>query len=148
MKTIKYVGSKEENIKYKKRPGAYAIIRRNEDDKIAIVTDGDFFFLGGGIENGETELDALRRELIEESGYTIKNINKLDEVGCFVYAEGKGYVEMISHVYVAEFDKKIAEPIEEDHTVIWVKPEDYVGKMFREWQEYILKQYIEKYQKK
>lgn len=142
---MKYVGSKELNIEYKKREGAYAIIRRNEDDKIAIVTDGDFFFLGGGIENGETEIDALRRELIEESGYTLRNINKLDSVGEFGYAEGKGYLEMISHVYVAEFDKKITEPIEKDHTVLWVNPKDYVGKMFREWQEYVLKQYIERY---
>lgn len=145
---MKYVVDKEENIEYKKRPGAYAIIRRNEDNKIGIVTDGDFFFLGGGIEEGETELEALKRELIEESGYTLKNIHKFDEVGEFGYAKGKGYLQMISYVYIAEFDEKVAEPIEKDHIVLWVNPEDYVGKMFREWQEYILKQYIKKEQGK
>lgn len=68
---MKIIGNKDANIEYKKRPGAYAIITRKEDDKIGIVTDGDFLFLGGGIEEGETELDALKRELIEESGYSI-----------------------------------------------------------------------------
>ena len=45
--------------------------------------------------------------------------------------------------YIAEFDKKVTEPIEKDHTVLWVKPEEYVSKMFREWQRYIMKRFIE-----
>ena len=50
---MKYVGSKEENIEYRKRPGAYAIIVDNNTDKVGIVTDGaDYFYLGGGIERG------------------------------------------------------------------------------------------------
>lgn len=141
---MKYIGKKEENIKYTKRPGAYAIIVNNTDNKIGIVTTGkDNFYLGGGIENGETELEALKRELIEESGYLIKNIRKFDEVGSFIDAEDKGYIEVIANVYIAEFDKKITEKIEKDHTVLWIDPEEYVGKMCREWQEYILKKYIE-----
>lgn len=139
---MKIIGDKELNIEYKKRPGAYAIITRKEDNKIGIVTDGEFFFLGGGIEEGETQLEALKRELIEEAGYTIKNIKKFDEVSSFINSEKKGYIEVIAYVYLAEFDKKIKEPIEKDHTVLWVKPEDYVGKMCRQWQEYILKEYI------
>ena len=115
---MKYVGNKEENIEYRKRPGAYAIIINKDDDKIGIVaTEGRYFYLGGGIEKGETKLETLKRELLEESGYTIKNIK--------------------------EFDKKVTEPIEKDHTVLWVKPEEYVSKMFREWQSYIMKRFIE-----
>ena len=61
--------SKEENVEYRKRPGAYAIIVNKDDDKVGIVTDGEaYFYLGGGIENGETKLEALKREMIEEAG--------------------------------------------------------------------------------
>lgn len=142
---MKYVGSKEENIEYRKRPGAYAIIINKDDDKVGIVTDGKaYFYLGGGIENGETKLDALKRELIEEAGYSLKNIKEFEEVGSHVFVEDKGFVEVIASVYIAEFDKKIAEPIEKDHTVLWIKPEEYVDKMYREWQRYIMKQFIEK----
>ena len=142
---MKYVGEKDNNIEYRKRPGAYSIIIRKEDNKIGIVTDGqDYFYLGGGIENEETQIEALNRELIEESGYTIKNIKKFDEVGSYIFADEKGYLEVQAYVYISEFDTKVAEPIEKDHKVLWVNPNDYVGKMYREWQEYILKEYIEK----
>ncbi len=142
---MKYIGSKEENIEYTKRPGAYAIIINKNSDKIGIVTDGrDYFYLGGGIEKGETKIEALKRELIEESGYSIKNIKEFEEVGSYIFSEDKGYLEVIASVYIAEFDKKIAEPIEKDHTVLWVKPEEYVSKMFREWQKYIMERFIEK----
>lgn len=141
---MKYVGNKEENVEYRKRPGAYAIIVNKNDDKIGIVTDGkDYFYLGGGIENGETKLEALKRELIEESGYSLKNIREFKEVGSHIFSEDKGYLEVVASVYIAEFDKKIAEPIEKDHTVLWVKPKEYANKMLREWQRYIMEKFIE-----
>ena len=141
---MKYVGNKEENIEYRKRPGAYAIIINKDDDKIGIVaTGGRYFYLGGGIEKGETKIEALKRELLEESGYTIKNIKEFEEVGSYIFAEDKGYLEVVASVYIAEFDKKVTEPIEKDHTVLWVKPEEYVSKMFREWQRYIMERFIE-----
>ena len=96
-----------------------------------------------GIEKGETKIEALKRELIEESGYSIKNIKEFEEVGTHIFAEDKGYLEVIASVYIAEFDKKITEPIEKDHTVLWVKPEEYASKMFREWQRYIMEKFIE-----
>ena len=100
--------------------------------------------LGGGIEEGETKLEALKREIIEEAGYSIKNVKEFTEVGSYLYSEKKGYIEVIASLYIAEFDKKITEPIEKDHTVLWVKPEEYEKKMFREWQRYIMKKFIEK----
>ena len=106
---MKYVGNKEENIVYKKRPGAYAIIINKDDDKIGIVaTEGRYFYLGGGIEKGETKLETLKRELLEESGYTIKNIkefSKFEEKGFFDYG-GSTIVQIIKKDNV-EIDNEI-----------------------------------------
>ena len=144
---MKYIGKKDENVEYRKRPGAYAIIVNKNDDKIGIVkviTDEgvENFYVGGGIEEGETKLEALKREMIEEAGYTIKNIKELEEVGSYIFAEDHGYIEVIASVYIAEFDKKVAEPIEKDHNVIWVKPEEIADKMYFEYHRHFLNKYI------
>lgn len=137
------IGKKVEGAKYTKRPATYVIIERKEDNKIAIATaDGTWFFLGGGIENGETELEALKRELIEESGYSIKNIKYFDKVAAWADGVKRGLLDVTATFYIAEFNKKIAKPIERDHKVFWVNPEEYKDKLFHEYQRYILKEYI------
>jgi 8-oxo-dGTP diphosphatase len=64
-------GSKIEGINYVDRPGAYAVIE-NHDQRIAVIeTSYGFFLPGGGIEPGETEIEALKREVLEEIGFRI-----------------------------------------------------------------------------
>lgn len=136
------IGTKIENITYTKREGAYAIIER-EDNKIAIATaDNDLFFLGGGIEQGENEIEALKRELIEESGYSIKDIKYFDKLTAYADGGERGPLDVTATFYVAKFDKKVTEPIEKDHKVLWVDPKEYVKKLYHEYQRYILKEYI------
>ena len=143
---MKYINNKEDGIDYKVRAGAYAIIKREEDNKIGIVTDGKgIFFLGGGIEKGEDRLNALKRELIEESGYSLKNIQLFNEISSYLYSESRGYLEVQASIYLAEFDEKVADPIEKDHEILWVDPNNYAGKLQFYWHNYILNEYIEKY---
>lgn len=139
------IGNKRECVVYTKRPASYVIIERKEDKKIAIATEGKtFFFLGGGIENEETEIEAVKREVIEESGYSIKHIKYFDKVTAWADGVKRGPLDVTATFYIAEFDKKIAEPIEKDHTVLWVNPSDYKDKLFHEYQRYILQEYISK----
>lgn len=137
------IGNKKEGVKYTKRPASYVIIEREEDKKIAIVTEGKtYFFLGGGIENKETEIEALKREVIEEAGYSIKNIKYFDKVTAWADGGKRGPLDVTATFYIANFDKKITEPIEKDHKVMWVNPNDYKNKLFHEYQRYILNKYI------
>lgn len=139
------IGNKVEGAKYTKRPASYVIIERKEDKKIAIATEGKtYFFLGGGIENEETEIDALKREVIEESGYSIKNIKYFNKVTAWADGVKRGQLDVIATFYIANFDKKITEPIEKDHRVLWVNPKEYKDKLFHEYQRYILDEYINK----
>lgn len=139
---MRRIGKKIEGLQYTKRPGAYAIIEREEDNKIAIATDGEYFFLGGGIEEGETEMEALKRELIEESGYCIKNIKYFDKVMAWADGGDRGPLDVIATIYTAQFDEKVAEPIEKDHKVLWIDAIDYKDKLYHEYQRYLLEKYI------
>lgn len=137
-----YINNGNKNI-YNKRPGAYAIIE-NDKNEIAIVKDGDndLFYFGGGLEEGENTIEALNRELIEESGYTLTNISYFTEIGEFLKSKNGEYVEVMATIYTAKFDKKVVEPIEKDHHIMWINPCEYKGKLFRNWQNYVLDIYI------
>ena len=136
------IGKKKQGVKYKKRLSVYVIIERKEDNKIAIVTEGDWFLLGGGIEEGETEINALKRELLEESGYSIKDIKYFDKITAWANGKKRGPLDVTATFYTAEFDKKIAKPIEKDHKVVWVNANEYKDKLYHEYQRYILDEYV------
>lgn len=139
------IGTKLNNISYKKRYAVYSIIVRNVDDKIAIGSDDEnvFFLLGGGSNYGESYLDTLKREIIEETGYTIKNIKYFDSVRSWFYSDKYGYIDTEARIYISEFDEKHSYPIDEDHKLLWVSPYEYKDKLYHEYQRYILKKYVQ-----
>lgn len=140
---MKRIGEKIRDLQYTKRLGAYAIIEREEDDKVAIATaNGYYFFLGGGIEEGETEMEALRRELLEESGYSIKNIKYFDKVTSWADGGDRGPLDITATFYKAELDEKVTIASEKDHKLLWVNATEYKDKLYHEYQRYILEEYI------
>ena len=63
---------KKENVTYQHRYGVYAVIPDPEKKQIVLVQapNGAWFLPGGEIEAGEDHQEALKRELIEELGFT------------------------------------------------------------------------------
>lgn len=120
------------------------IIEHDEDDQVAIASDneGVYFFLGGGAEKNESSEETLKRELTEETGYSLKNIKYFDRISSYCYSDKYGYIDVDATIFVAQFDKKIAEPIEKDHKVIWVSPLEYKDKLYHKYQKFILNKYI------
>lgn len=112
------------------RPLALAIIQR--DDKILVQVGFDskknerFYRLpGGGIEFGETGLEALKREYMEEFGTGIDNIEFLGFLENIFTFEGKNGHEIVM-VYKADleneslYDKKEIKILDNDGAcAIW-----------------------------
>ena len=69
-------------VPYYDRKGAYLIPVK--DNKIAVIkTPKGLFFLGGGIENGETDEACIRRECLEESGVEVTIGEKIGSAETF-----------------------------------------------------------------
>lgn len=132
----------QEKADYYQRPGAYIIPENN--GKIGLIkSKGGFCFIGGGREKGENDSECLKREVIEETGYSVT-------VGSFFASAEQykpdqtdiGYFHPIQNYYIGKLNEKISEPVEEDHELQWILPQDAVGKMALEMQEWALNEYI------
>ena len=90
------------------RKAVRAIILKN--DKILMVFLGktkEYKFPGGGVEENEIPEEALKREVLEEVGYTVnKVIEKIGTMTEYAIAnEGKGNIfKMVSEYYIADVE--------------------------------------------
>ena len=110
-------------VNYKNRPGAYAILIR--DDKILLTFQEEpkpeFQIPGGGIDPGESVIPALRREVMEETGWSIGMPRRLGAFRRFVHMpEYNMWANKICHIYLARPALKISEPTEKGHHCEWV----------------------------
>lgn len=110
------IGEKLEDKKYDFRETCFGVCVRN--GKMLLVKKNEqFSFVGGGIEEGETHEECLKREFIEESGYEILEIKPFVTIDCFWLAAGKWPLESLVNFYFVELGSKICEPTEEGHVV-------------------------------
>lgn len=136
-----YIGEKKENITYQERKCTYAILQGKEDKVGLIEVRDEYFLIGGGIENNEDEIEALKRETIEEAGYSIKEIKKFEEVEAYYLDKERGYLKVVATIYIAELDEYIKNPIELDHKLIWISLKERKKEMFRKYQEAVVQEY-------
>ena len=110
------IGEKLQDKKYDFRETCFGICVK--DGKMLLVKKkGQYSFVGGGIEQGETHEDCLRREFIEESGFELLETKPFVTVDCFWLAGGKWPLESLANFYIVEVGNKICEPTEEGHEV-------------------------------
>lgn len=139
-------GKKEEELNYKVRTGAYAIILNSEKEVALIRANGQQYFLpGGGLENGETHEQCLKREMYEESGYELI-------IKTFI-GRAKRYfistlpvnepIESDAYFYSCELGNKKKEPSDKDAFLEWVKIDDAIKMLYHEHQSWGIKE-IEK----
>ena len=111
---------------YRVRPGARAILI-NELSQIALmhVTKQSYYKLpGGGIDEGEDKITALKRELLEEVGAT--NIEIISEIGQVDEFRDEWEVKAEHYCYLAKISGEITEPsrtekeIENGYDTVWV----------------------------
>jgi 8-oxo-dGTP diphosphatase len=116
----------------KQERGASRAVVFDADGNVALLhaTKKHFHKLpGGGIEQGEDIETALRRELIEEIGCSVKNLRELGSVEEY---RNKWELHQISYCFLADLDGEKGTPdLEEDEIAdgfepVWLSIEDAI----------------------
>jgi 8-oxo-dGTP diphosphatase len=108
---------------YRQRPGAYAAIVRGPMMLLAATTNaGETYLLpGGGVDPGESPMQALHREVMEEVGWTVAPIRRLGAFQRYCYMPDYGFwARKICMIHLCRAGRRIQAPIEPDHAPVWI----------------------------
>lgn len=115
--------------RYILRPGAYAILPR---DGALLVThqsepEPEFQLPGGGIDPGEGAIEALHREVFEETGWRIAGLRRLGAFRRFTYMpEYDLWAEKLCIIYRARPVRRYGDPTEPGHEAHWLSVDDAI----------------------
>jgi len=134
---MKEFGERLEEIEYSPRLGSYAVIIK--DNRIGVIKSSvfnKFFLVGGAIETGETETEALRREAIEEIGFEIEVGEKLGSAVEYFYAEiDRCYIAKECNFYLVALLNRVRKNSETE--LIWIS-KDALNEMYHRSHQWIV----------
>ena len=116
------------------RLGARGIVLRN-DGKIAIINKtkkNEYKLPGGGVENNENYKEAFKREVLEETGCEITDI---EELGYTLELKSNGNFKQTSYVYKAKVEKNTnnteytKQELDEGTSLVWLTIEEALQKV-------------------
>jgi len=119
--------------RYVVRAGAYGILRRGR--QVLVTWQGDphneLQLPGGGIDPGEGPIQALHREVYEETGWRIASPRRLGAFRRFTYMpEYDKWAEKVCHIYLARPVVALGPPLEPSHTAVWMDIETAIPSLY------------------
>lgn len=120
-------------MRYTRRVGAYAILPRKGSLLLTLQEEPEpeVQLPGGGLDPGESPIQALHREVFEETGWRIAQPRRLGTFRRFTYMpEYDLWAEKVCLIYVASPVRHLGAPTEPGHTALWAAADraiDLVG---------------------
>tara|TARA_R110002095_G_scaffold45100_3_gene40557 strand:+ start:91 stop:525 length:435 start_codon:yes stop_codon:yes gene_type:complete len=130
---------------YRLRPGSYAILPLKGRFLVTaqVRPQIDVQLPGGGIDPGESPLQALHREVMEEIGWRIANPRRLGAFRRYVYMpEYDIWAEKLCTVYVAHPVRPVAPPVEPDHITLVLSASECVKALGNDGDRLFLGKYL------
>jgi 8-oxo-dGTP diphosphatase len=132
-------GEKIEGVEYYVRPGSYGVLI--EGNRAAVIKSPIFdkyFLVGGGIKNGEAEIEALRREALEEIGYEIEIGEKIGVATEYYYIEVHDqHVAKICNFYRISLLDKVS--CDAENELLWIEKAE-LGELYHRSQQWIIEE--------
>lgn len=122
-------------MRYRQRTGAYAVLGR--DGQVLLTHQlrpvDEFQLPGGGVDTGESHIQALHREVLEETGWSISSPTKLGVFRRFTYMPDYDiWAEKICHIYFARPVLRMSDPVEPFHSAVWTTRSEAIDAIVNE----------------
>ncbi len=130
---------------YRSRPGVYAILPLKGRFLLTaqLRPEVDVQLPGGSVDLGESPLQTLHREVMEEIGWTIARPRRLGAFRRFAYMpEYDMWAEKICQVYVAHPVHQVAPPIEPDHATVVMSGEEAISVLGNDGDRFFLDRFL------
>ena len=144
---IPQFGTGMPGLAYSDRPSAYGVAV-NAAARVLVCrrTRGRLLLPGGGVERGESALDALRREVAEETGCRVVAASELCRARQFhSHRLAKPPVNKLCHFFAMEVEHDPAIPTERDHQAVWLSAHELAATLTFESHRYALQRYFERH---
>lgn len=127
-------GEKLTTVDYKARYGVYAIVPNADKNQIILVQapNGSWFLPGGEIEAGEDHFSALKRELIEELGFSAELGYYYGQADEYFYSRHRDtYFYNPAYIYEVTHFEEIDNPLEDFNNLSWFSIDEAIDKLKR-----------------
>jgi len=118
-------GRADPGVAYVDRPTAFGLVFHDRMLACVRVTrETPYFDLpGGAVDGDETEQEALIREFVEETGMTVRPVERIAEAGQYFRKSDGAPINNIGGLWTAErlsIDR--SSKVEDDHELVWLHP--------------------------
>lgn len=138
---IPIFGKIQAGVVYQDRPGAYAFIFNDQRELAVVRTPIGAFLPGGGVEAGESDEQALARELREEMAWELLSARFLRQAVQYHWSEFyQRHFKKIGSFYLVEARPLLGGIGHPDHTLYWMKPQQAARKLTQEFQRWAVRE--------
>ncbi|KGR72433.1 NUDIX hydrolase [Streptococcus phocae subsp. phocae] len=145
---IPIFGQKVTQVNYTTRHGVYAVIPNLDKTEIILVQapNGSWFLPGGEIEPGETQREALDRELLEELGFVADVGYFYGQADEYFYSRHRDtHFYHPAYLYEVTTSQAISKPLEDFNTLAWFPISEAIAVLKRDSHRWGVKEWQKKH---
>ena len=125
-------GRADPGVAYAERPTAFGLVFHDRMLACVRVTrETPYFDLpGGAVDGDETEQEALIREFVEETGMTVRPVERIAEAGQYFRKSDGAPINNIGGLWIAErLSIDPSSKVEDDHELVWLHPQSALAQL-------------------